>query len=224
MLDFTSALYLGLRHPSASLRPWAALTTGRPAALGRAAGRRGGRQQLAALQGCERPSLLPSTLHLFWDLFRRARRRTGSAICVDAGTVPGRALGRRAGRERSASRLRTFAHHDAGGARQAIDRTARCAERRPIGGRRRLLPELRRGRAAGRLPRAGAARTAAGSWSTTPRRSACSGGGRAESIPTASAAADRCAGTMCSDRTSSSAARWPRASVHRSPCFAAAAR
>ena len=32
MLDFTSALYLGLRHGSGSLRPWSALTTGVPAA------------------------------------------------------------------------------------------------------------------------------------------------------------------------------------------------
>ncbi len=33
MLDFTSALYLGLRHPSESLGAWDALTLGRPAAL-----------------------------------------------------------------------------------------------------------------------------------------------------------------------------------------------
>jgi len=33
VLDFTSALYLGLRHPSGSLRPWARFTLGVPAAL-----------------------------------------------------------------------------------------------------------------------------------------------------------------------------------------------
>ncbi len=33
MLDFTSSLYLGLRHGSTSLEPWDALTSGRPAAL-----------------------------------------------------------------------------------------------------------------------------------------------------------------------------------------------
>ena len=57
MLDFTSALYLGLRHPSDSLGHWEALTLGRPAALreppdadavaadlARAAGVRGGRR------------------------------------------------------------------------------------------------------------------------------------------------------------------------------------
>jgi len=67
MLDFTSALYLGLRHPSRSLRPWASLATGRPALLeaspdGTLAA------ELARLMGCESALLLPSTLHLFWDL------------------------------------------------------------------------------------------------------------------------------------------------------------
>ena len=33
VLDFTSALYLGLQHPSRSLRPWRQFTTGAPAAL-----------------------------------------------------------------------------------------------------------------------------------------------------------------------------------------------
>ena len=69
MLDFTSALYLGLRHPSRSLRAWPALTAGQPAALESPARRFGVARQLAALQGCERATLLPSTLHLFWDLF-----------------------------------------------------------------------------------------------------------------------------------------------------------
>jgi 8-amino-7-oxononanoate synthase len=34
LLDFTSALYLGLRHESRSLAAWRQLTTGGPAALG----------------------------------------------------------------------------------------------------------------------------------------------------------------------------------------------
>ena len=33
VLDFTSASYLGLRHPRRTLRPWPRLTTGVPAAL-----------------------------------------------------------------------------------------------------------------------------------------------------------------------------------------------
>ena len=33
MLDFTSSLYLGMRHASRDLRPWDSLTRGMPAAL-----------------------------------------------------------------------------------------------------------------------------------------------------------------------------------------------
>ena len=69
MLDFTSALYLGLRHPTGSLRPWAQLTSGRPAALATPANQAGVAQALARLQGCEMATLSSSTLHLFWDLF-----------------------------------------------------------------------------------------------------------------------------------------------------------
>ena len=38
VVDFTSALYLGMRHPSWSLRPWVQFTMGRPAALASTAG------------------------------------------------------------------------------------------------------------------------------------------------------------------------------------------
>jgi len=69
MADFTSALYLGLRHGAGSLRPWARLTTGRPAALADPPGAREVAGALAALAGCGAGSLAPSTLHLFWDLF-----------------------------------------------------------------------------------------------------------------------------------------------------------
>jgi 8-amino-7-oxononanoate synthase len=87
VIDFTSALYLGLRHGSGSLRPWAQLTTGTPAALAEApaAGVTAGR--LAALIGCERAILAPSTLHLFWDLFGMVRGGE-YAIYLDAGAYP----------------------------------------------------------------------------------------------------------------------------------------
>jgi hypothetical protein len=32
-LDFTSSLYLGIRHPYAALAPWVGLTLGKPSAL-----------------------------------------------------------------------------------------------------------------------------------------------------------------------------------------------
>jgi 8-amino-7-oxononanoate synthase len=69
MLDFTSSLYLGLNHPSHSLRPWQQLTLGVPAALKTSPGTGRLESELARLQGCERVSLGTSTLHLFWDLF-----------------------------------------------------------------------------------------------------------------------------------------------------------
>jgi 8-amino-7-oxononanoate synthase len=111
VLDFTSALYLGLRHPSSSLSPWSRLTTGKPAVL--APPQRGASlaRELAALQGFECASLAPSTLHLFWDLFGVLAREP-VRIYMDAGTY---AIGRW-GVERAASRgvpVRAFAHHDA---------------------------------------------------------------------------------------------------------------
>lgn len=42
-------------------------------------------RELAALQGTEAATLLPSTLHLFWDLFGLLAPR-GSVVCVEAGT------------------------------------------------------------------------------------------------------------------------------------------
>ena len=111
MLDFTSALYLGLRHPSASLRPWTEFTTGVPAALRPPPGATEVARTLAALKGCERATLGPSTLHLFWDLFT-ILSGTRAAILMDAGLYPIA----RWGIERAASRgvpVGRFPHHGA---------------------------------------------------------------------------------------------------------------
>jgi len=69
MVDFTSALYLGMQHPCRSLQPWRQLTLGVPAALAEPPGADKVALELAELQGCEQAVLMPSTLHLFWDLF-----------------------------------------------------------------------------------------------------------------------------------------------------------
>ncbi|MEQ1636574.1 MAG: aminotransferase class I/II-fold pyridoxal phosphate-dependent enzyme [Methylococcales bacterium] len=69
MLDFTSALYLGMRHPACSLPPWQSLTTGYPAALAEPPGATDVAKAFARLQGCEQGVLMSSTLHLYWDLF-----------------------------------------------------------------------------------------------------------------------------------------------------------
>ena len=109
MADFTSALYLGLRHPSSSLAPWEQLTTGQPAELHTPASQLALAHALAGLTGCEQATLGASTLHLFWDLFGMLDRRR--AIYMDAGVYP---IGRW-GVERAAARkipVQVFRHHD----------------------------------------------------------------------------------------------------------------
>jgi 8-amino-7-oxononanoate synthase len=69
MRDFSSALYLGMHHSSADLGSWTALTSGRPAAMEASRQSRMVCQALAQIQGTEAAVLLPSTLHLFQDLF-----------------------------------------------------------------------------------------------------------------------------------------------------------
>ena len=87
MLDFTSVLYLDMRHPKHELRPWMQLTTGRPAALEATPEAERVAQELARLLRCERATLAASTLHLFWDLFDILTGNS-AAIYLDAGTYP----------------------------------------------------------------------------------------------------------------------------------------
>src|SRR5262245_39569049 len=87
MIDFTSALYLGFRHSSESLGGWDALTLGRPSALREPPDADAVAADLARLQGCEAAALLPSTLHLFWDLFAMLGQRK-VAILHDAEAYP----------------------------------------------------------------------------------------------------------------------------------------
>lgn len=119
MLDFTSALYLGLKHASAELPEWQSLSTGRPAALGETEQARSLGGEVAQLQGCEAGVVLPSTLHLFWDLFDvLARQRI--AVLGDGGAYPIA----RWGMQRAAARgspVTHFAHHDSSALRHALE-------------------------------------------------------------------------------------------------------
>lgn len=117
MLDFTSALYLGMRHPSRALQPWSQLTAGRPAALCERSDQTAAAAGLAALVGCEAAQMGASTLHLFWDLGGMLSR--DSAVYLDAGTY---AVGRW-GAQRAAARgilVKPFAHYDAGALERMI--------------------------------------------------------------------------------------------------------
>ena len=123
MLDFTSALYLGLQHPSGSLRPWRQFTTGAPAALVEPAEAREIGRSLAELQGCEAATLATSTLHLAWDLFDLLAQ-TPITLFMDAEAYPIS----RWGAQRAAMRgtpVRTFPHHDAA----ALERELSAAPR-----------------------------------------------------------------------------------------------
>jgi len=127
--DFTSALYLGFRHPSASIRPWDQFTLGAPAALredplsGEVAGK------LAALVGTEAAVLGSSTLHLIWDLFGLLAHEHG-AIFMDSESY----AVSRWGVERAAALgtpARIFPHHDARALAQELQRDA-AHRRRPF--------------------------------------------------------------------------------------------
>lgn len=128
VLDFTSVLYLGLRHPAGALRPWARLTTGVPAATAEPPGAAAVARDVAALQGCRRGSLAPSTLHLFWDLFGLLGEGRPAAF-MDEGLYP---VGRW-GVERAAGRgvpVWPFRHHDPAALRRRVGRAP--GRRRPI--------------------------------------------------------------------------------------------
>ena len=69
MVDFRSALYLGMHHPHAALPAWEQLSLGMPAALEPPPGMVPLARSLAELTGCEAAMAVTSSLHLFWDLF-----------------------------------------------------------------------------------------------------------------------------------------------------------
>ncbi len=73
MLDFTSALYLGMKHPSWSLPSWDQLTLGVPGILYEPPIVTKLSGELSRLIGCRCATFAPSTLHLFWDLFNSLR-------------------------------------------------------------------------------------------------------------------------------------------------------
>lgn len=129
MADFTCALYLGMRHGSATLPPWRQLTTGKPAALLDPPLARDVAGRLAQMIGCECAVVAPSTLHVFMDLFAMLDG-SGTVVYVDAGIYPIA----RWGIERIAWRgvpVQAFPRHDADTLQLLLRRNAGSG-RRPV--------------------------------------------------------------------------------------------
>jgi 8-amino-7-oxononanoate synthase len=120
VIDFTSSLYLGLRHASDSLRPWTQLTKGAPAVMGESDLARGVESRLASLQGCEQSVLMRSTLHSFWDVVGQLLN-TAQMFIVDEHAYP---IARWALTQASArgAPVKEFAHLDPQRASEVIRR------------------------------------------------------------------------------------------------------
>lgn len=129
MLDFTSSLYLGMWHAAWTLRPWAQLTTGKPATLETGRDAQVVARQLARLVGCESATLAASTLHVFWDLFAMLSQ-SGIAIYLEAGAYPIAQWGVERAAARGVPVIR-FDHKDVHALRQALAETPH-GNRRPV--------------------------------------------------------------------------------------------
>lgn len=117
-VQFTSALYLGLGHPSSRLPAWSRLTLGMPAALREPLAAREVADRFALLVGAEAATAAPSTLHVTFDLFPLVAPR-GAIVYVDAGTYPISRWGIERAVARGA-RVRPFASHQVDALRRAL--------------------------------------------------------------------------------------------------------
>jgi 8-amino-7-oxononanoate synthase len=122
-LDFTSALYLGLRHPTHALPPWKSFTTGKPAGLEVPPLARRVAMEAARLQGCEAGIVAASTLHLFWDVMGMLARKPVSVL-LDSGAYPIANWGAERARLRGA-RVRRFSHGNVADLRGALEQNSR---------------------------------------------------------------------------------------------------
>ena len=127
--DFTSALYLGMRHAARALPAWEELTLGKPAALEPVPGEPELGAGLARLMDCEAACLLPSSLHLFWDLFRWLAAAP-VALLVDGAAYPVARWGAECARAQGVA-LACLSHGNAGQA-AALARRYRAAGRQPV--------------------------------------------------------------------------------------------
>ncbi|HLZ36598.1 MAG TPA: aminotransferase class I/II-fold pyridoxal phosphate-dependent enzyme [Mycobacteriales bacterium] len=109
MLDFTSALFLGWRHPARG-PDWPTLTTGRPAALDEPPAAPALAARIAARQGAEAGVVHRSALHGLWDAVATAVP-SGGLVLVDEASYPLAVAACAAALTRGAQ-VRPFRHHD----------------------------------------------------------------------------------------------------------------
>jgi 8-amino-7-oxononanoate synthase len=130
MIDFTSALYLGMKHASGALPRWDTLTEGVPAALRVARAACRFERELAALQGREACLAMTSTLHAFWDLVGWLAN-PNAVMLADAGAYTITWWGLERARARGVPVLR-FRHNDAKNLRELLARYALCGSCMPV--------------------------------------------------------------------------------------------
>jgi 8-amino-7-oxononanoate synthase len=108
-VDATSALFLGLRHPTAALRPWRSLTTGVPGALREAPAARRVAALVAAGQGAPAGLVARSALHALVDVLGGLPVR-GDVVALDSACYPLARWASLLARQRGA-RVTTYPHH-----------------------------------------------------------------------------------------------------------------
>lgn len=108
--DFTSALFLGERHPSSALRPWHRLTTGVPAVLGESPTATRLASSVARRQGAEAGLVERSALHALTDVLSAFPER-GGTLWVDEAAYPLARMACLVAQARGIPVLR-YPHHD----------------------------------------------------------------------------------------------------------------
>jgi 8-amino-7-oxononanoate synthase len=119
MADFTDALFLGYRHPSAALPSWASLTTGRPSAMCEPEAASRLAKRIAHRQESEAGVVHRSAFHALWDVIDLVARRPGWIVVLDGAAYP---ISRwaAAGAVARGLPVRSFPHHGASALRHSL--------------------------------------------------------------------------------------------------------
>jgi len=109
MIDFTSSLYLAMKHGSTELNGWDQLTAGVPAILREPPESREVSEWVARMQRLETGVCAPSTLHLYFDLFELLKKKR-IVLFIDEKIYPVSKYGIE---KFPANQIRLFRHFDA---------------------------------------------------------------------------------------------------------------